>query len=478
MQEVILSVGIDIGTSTTQLIFCRLTIENLASSYTVPRISIVKKEVVYRSPVYITPLLSPTEIDVERLRSYVLDEYRSAGFVPADVKTGAVIITGETARKQNAASVLETMSGLAGDFVVAAAGPELESVLSSRGAGIDILSKELRKTIANLDVGGGTTNIGVFANGVLKGVTCLDIGGRLIQVRDGRVTYISKSIAALAESIGAAAEVGEPVDIEKLRRICRSMADTLAEALGLKAAGSLYHKMFTNAGSPLPSDLRIQALSFSGGVADFIYQSTAEDVFRYGDIGIILGREIADHPLLSGIERISSAETIRATVVGAGSHTTEISGSTISYAQGLLPLKNVPILRVSQEDERDVGDITRSIKSQLPMYISEGVQEQVAIALGGFERTSFEEIQQLATALIDGAAGIIASSHPLIIVLENDVAKALGHAINVRLGRAKPIVCIDGIQTLSGDYIDIGEPIADGRVVPVVCKTVLFNSSV
>lgn len=132
MQETILSVGIDIGTSTTQLIFSRLTIENLASNYTVPRISIVNKEVFYRSGIYFTPLKSQTEIDAAKVKEIIRKEYEKAGRKPEDLQTGAVIITGETARKQNANRVLETLSDMAGDFVVATAGPDLESVLSAR----------------------------------------------------------------------------------------------------------------------------------------------------------------------------------------------------------------------------------------------------------------------------------------------------------------------------------------------------------
>ncbi len=476
MHEVILSVGIDIGTSTTQLIFCRLTIENLASSYTVPRISIVDKEVIYRSFVYITPLLSASEIDAERVKSYVMDEYRKAGISPADVTTGAVIITGETARKQNASQVLAALSGLAGDFVVAAAGPALEAVLAARGAGVDLLSKERGKTVANLDVGGGTTNIGVFTNGALRGAACLDVGGRLIQTDSGRISYVYPKIARLAQSYGISISAGERVNLNTLQKICRLMAGLLAESLGLEPQGALYREMFTNEGEPLPPGLAIQTVTFSGGVADFIYEPADEEIFRYGDIGILLGGEIAKYPAFSGVELIKPAETIRATVIGAGSHTTEISGSTISYAAGLLPIKNIPVLRVSPEDERTAEGIAHSIGKQLPLYMPEGVPEHVAIALGGYERTGFAEIQELASAIIDGAGPIIESPHPLLLVLENDVAKALGHAINVQLRHSKPLVCIDGIQTLNGDYIDIGEPIADGRVVPVVCKTLLFNS--
>ena len=177
MHEVILSVGIDIGTSTTQLIFSRLTIENRASSYTVPRIDIVDKEVIYRSKIYFTPLRSATEIDAEAVKRIVREEYQAAGMTPEMLRTGAVIITGETARKENANEVLEALSDLAGDFVVATAGPDLESVLSARGAGTDALSKEKRTAIANVDIGGGTTDIAVITLGSMACSTSLKLAG-------------------------------------------------------------------------------------------------------------------------------------------------------------------------------------------------------------------------------------------------------------------------------------------------------------
>ena len=229
MHEVILSVGIDIGTSTTQLIFSRLTIENRASSYTVPRIDIVDKEVVYRSKIYFTPLRSATEIDAEAVKQIVREEYQAAGMTPEMLRTGAVIITGETARKENANEVLEALSDLAGDFVVATAGPDLESVLSARGAGTDALSKEKRTAIANVDLGGGTSNIAVYEKGVLRGTCCLDIGGRLIKVENGRISYIFPKIQALAAANGISLAVGDRAYPEQLYGVCRLMAAQLAQ---------------------------------------------------------------------------------------------------------------------------------------------------------------------------------------------------------------------------------------------------------
>ena len=225
MRQEIKSIGIDIGTSTTQLVFSRIVVENVAGSYNVPRVSIVEKEVIYRSKIYFTPLRSATEIDAEAVQKIVSQEYKAAGMKPEDLSTGAVIITGETARKQNANEVLAALSDFAGDFVVATAGPDLESVLAARGAGTDVLSEEHRSVVANLDVGGGTTNIAVYQKGTLRGVCCLDIGGRLIKVTDGKISYIFHKTKKLAEDHGIHISVGERADEDKLYKICTLMAD-------------------------------------------------------------------------------------------------------------------------------------------------------------------------------------------------------------------------------------------------------------
>lgn len=476
MRETFLSVGIDIGTSTTQLIFCRLVIENLASSYTVPRISIVDKEVIYRSEIYFTPLKSQTEIDAGKVREMIEGEYRRANITPDMLKTGAVIITGETARKSNANLVLKLLSDMAGDFVVATAGPDLESALSARGAGTDRISENERTTIANLDIGGGTSNIAVFSKGKLVGVSCLDIGGRLIKVSQGKITYIYEKIQDLARKNGISIHVGEAADVQVLSKICSLMADELAQAIQLKTRHLDHHRMYTNDGNPLSEELICQGITFSGGVADCIYQDKTEDVFCYGDIGILLGRAIRSHQDFQRIKVYPAIETIRATVVGAGIHTTNVSGSTISYNEKNLPVKNIPVIRIPFDEESNLENLSRYIAGHIPLYYTEGTLEQVAISLTGKLHTSFLDVQDLANAIIKGAQELIQSHHSLIIVVENDIGKVLGNALNVMLERKKDVICIDGIHAGEGDYIDIGEPLANGRVVPVITKTLIFNS--
>ena len=126
MKEELISVGIDIGTSTTQLVFSKLYIENTASAFNVPRVEIVEREIVYKSDIYITPLLDINRIDVQKVKEIIDTEYKKAGMSNEMIASGAAIITGETARKENAREVLAKMSSYAGDFVVATAGPDLE----------------------------------------------------------------------------------------------------------------------------------------------------------------------------------------------------------------------------------------------------------------------------------------------------------------------------------------------------------------
>lgn len=476
MQERIESVGIDIGTSTTQLIFSQLVIENRAGDYAVPKIEIVSKTVTYRSNIYTTPLLSETRINGDEIMAIIKKEYAAAGKKPSDIQTGAVIITGETARKENANIMLSALSEMAGEFVVATAGPDLESVLSARGAGTDEISQEKHKVVANLDIGGGTTNIAVFDKGTLKSVCCLDVGGRLVKCSDGKITYIFPKLLTLAQAHNLSLQVGDTAREDVLYQLCQIMADQLAQALHLLPQTPEHLNLYTNDGRPLPAEPAIQAVTFSGGVADFVYQPQRDAPFRFHDIGILLGQAIAEHPAFRTLQIYRARETIRATVIGAGNHTTEISGSTISYRTDNLPIKNIPVVRIEADLEGTGAGIIQSLQAQLPMYLDKQAPTPVAISLSGAQWRSFLQMQELADSILAGAKPILDTSCPLIVLVERDIGKSLGNALTSRLGTQRELICLDGVSARSGDYIDVGIPVANGRVIPVVIKTLILNS--
>ena len=197
MSELI-SVGLDVGTTTTQLVVSKLTAQNRASSFSVPRMEITDREILYQSPIHFTPLIRDERIDGEGIRKIVEKEYEKAGITPDTVDTGAVIITGETSRKENAESVLHALSQYAGDFVVATAGPDLESVLAAKGAGAVEASQ--KGPVLHMDIGGGTSNLALCVDGKVVATGCLNVGGRLLKFDDrGHITYTSPVLQDLPQ---------------------------------------------------------------------------------------------------------------------------------------------------------------------------------------------------------------------------------------------------------------------------------------
>lgn len=469
MKEQLLSVGIDIGTSTTQLVLSKLTLENRANPFSIPRIAISDKEVVYRSEIHFTPLLDERTIDAQGVRDIVEAEYRASGYDKTQVQTGAVIITGETARKENARQVLESLSGFAGDFVVATAGPDLESILAARGAGMDEYSKEHHCKLLHFDIGGGTSNLALYDHGELTATGCFDVGGRLIKVdRNQVITYITPRLRRMFPHL----EVGRQVTAHDLTPVVEALTQALEQAAGL-GNGTERMEQFRTEDTRWTPPEGVSHLSFSGGVADCIFRPTGDD-FAYGDIGVLLGRAIAASPALGRAEKVEGAETIRATVVGAGAHATDISGSTIFYRDVAFPLKNLPILKLTTaEEDGDADALAAAIGDKLRWFSDEGGLTQIALGLRGWSSPSYQRVQAAAQGIARGMEPLKQKGFYPILVIENDMAKVLGQALAALT--EDPILALDGVGVENGDYIDIGAPVAGGAVLPVVIKTLVFH---
>lgn len=477
MKESLISVGIDVGTSTTQVIFSKIQVENLASGARVPEFKIVDKEVFYKGAIHFTPLASRTRIDENALKAIIAEEYRKADMEPHRVDSGAVIITGETARKENAENIMNALVGYAGEFVVATAGPDLEGILAGKGCGAAKVSDDTGRPVVNLDIGGGTTNIAVFRDGDPVDTACLDIGGRLVRFDEkSRLEYVAESLLRLARLHDLDLYEGMVRDESVLKVLVEKMAEVLYEAVTVKDTKGL-QAVVSKKGKLLEKNTPIEMVSFSGGVSDYIYfNAQEEDVYRYDDIGILLGRAIRDLFQERRMEVMVPTETIMATVVGAGTQTMDISGSTITFTDQIFPLKNIPIAALSREEERETGEaLTETIVKKLEWYSLEQEKQRIALFLRGQRNMGFKEIKGLAKSIADAFTAYYEKEEPLVVVVEEDMGKVLGQSILQQLVKKRDVICIDSIRVGNGDYIDIGKPLGDGAVLPVIIKTIVFN---
>ncbi len=446
MGEILRSVGLDVGTTTTQLIVSELTVENRASGFMVPRLEIAQRRIVYRGAVHFTPLLGEELVDGEAIREIVTAEYRKAGIRREDVDTGAMIITGETSRRENADTVLRSLSDFAGDFVVATAGPDLESVLAAKGAGAVEYSQRTGKNVLHFDIGGGTSNWALIEDGRITRTGCLNVGGRLMKFDEsGKIIYISPVLDGLTSL-----KVGETATKAQADTVAQMLAQGLEMAAGLREKTDLLEHLTTKevknseTAAPVPNDGASLVLSFSGGVADCI--GVTFPWLRFGDLGPVLGTAIRESRLCRG-EFVLGAETIRATVIGAGCHSAQLSGSTVFYRNVQLPLKNLPV----------ATEFSALKRLDIP-----GV-----LALPGVHSPGYADVQTLAEQIVREM------KPPVYIALEADMAKALGHALILRLGQDAQVLCIDRLQLTDGDYLDVGNPI--GPALPVVIKTLILE---
>ena len=455
MAETLRSVGLDVGTTSTQMILSELTVQNRASGFAVPEMEIVERKILYKSPIHFTPLKGEQLVDGEGIRRLVQREYHQAGIRPEAVDTGAIIITGETSRKENAREVLSALSEFAGDFVVATAGPDLESVLAAKGAGAVEYSRQSGKTVLHMDIGGGTSNLALIRDGKIEKTGCLNVGGRLIRLDgEGRLTYVSPVLGGVWNH-----EQGQHPGDAELRQLAELLNEALEMAAGLRAPSDLLEALTTADTAPLPLAAAEpgMVISFSGGVADCIAHSRFWQEF--GDLGPMLGAAIRRGRLCQNAY-VLGTETIRATVIGAGCHSAQLSGSTVFYQNVNLPVKNLPVIALEEEQQAKLSQVLPDLLSR-----QEG---SCVLALPGLASPGYREVAALAREIAAATRG-----RDIFLCLRQDMAKALGQALAGMLGRSARILCIDRVKVGEESYLDIGAPV--GPALPVVVKTLVMG---
>lgn len=468
-EQWITSAGIDLGTSTMKLIISRLQLVRKSSSIGLPRYEISERHLVYESAVCTTPLLNELDIDVAAVMNWLQAEYKQAGIQLSNIKSGAVIITGETANKGNAKQLLHSLADKAGDFVVATAGADLESLLSGKGSGAAQRSMQSRGVICNVDIGGGTANTSFFQRGQMIATVTFHVGGRLIRLQpNGEVTYISDAILPWLHANGYQLKIGQMLSFIYIKEIARIMNRSMLEYLGGDRSSSGRLLIVNKTYPEMP---QIDEMMISGGVGSMIEAYRPNNLIEmteFGDFGPVLASTLLEEAQHHNIRLIKPEHTARATVIGAGMQSTEISGATIHLSPGLLPIKNVPVIKI------ECGEIKKAIEYGLQVYDAD-VSPPFSLFIPMMKEVTYEIIHQLSESLVSHYQRLVPQCSLLIVLCENDMGKSLGQALQLRSSGQLSILCIDQIKVDFGDYLDLGEPIQN-KMIPVIVKTLAFHS--
>lgn len=472
-QSTITSVGIDIGTTTTQLVFSRLLMRNTAGPTQTPRFAITHRDITYTSPVAFTPktrLPGQDEdvIDEDRLGTMIRDWYAEAGMTRDAVTSGAVIITGESLKKSNARQTVFGLSSMLGNFVVATAGPHLESVIAGRGSGAAAYSAKEHACTLNIDIGGGTSNFAVFRNGQVVDSSCLNIGGRLVETdRSGTVTKLHSPIIPVLEDLFGT--VPSRLDATHLHRLVERMASLIADQVRGIADATSRKLMQTPS---LHTGYVFDAVFISGGVGACC-QTAPENDFAFGDIGPLLAGALLRDVGMRALPLKMPDGAIQATVIGAGAWSLSLSGSTVWVDDTSLPRQNIPVVSVPINWENPPENLGAFIAQRVRLFDVDVQTSLFALAFTELP-VRYTTLRILAEGLGAYAATLPVLGFPFVVVLQQDMGKALGMELK-RLLNDRPLVVVDEILLGEGDYLDLGKPMYAGGVVPLVIKSLAFS---
>ena len=472
----LVTVGIDIGSSGTQVIFSRINLRRYGEDLT-SRYYVVSRETLFQSPVALTPYASDERIDDVALGAIIEEAYAAAGVAPRDIDTGVVILTGEALRRENAEAIAALVAEQGGDFVTATAGHHMESMLAAYGSGASKLSYDQSKRILNVDIGGGTTKLGIVENGDVTVTAALHIGGRLQVVDDiGRLERLDPAGKFHARQAGFFWSRGDVLSPAQLDKVAASMADLLVAALTQRPLPHALEPLYLT--DPIADFGCIDGIMFSGGVGEYVYGREDRD---FGDMGRRLGRTIRARIDAGALPwpLLPAGECIRATALGASEYSVQLSGNTsyISKPGELLPRRNLQVLQPSYvcEESIDADKLAKAIRAHFTAFdLIEG-EGEVALALRWRGAPSYERILAFAEGIRHGLATTIERRKPLYIMLDGDVAQTLGAILREELLIESEILAIDGLVLRDFDYIDLGRIRMPSFTVPVTIKSLLFS---
>jgi ethanolamine utilization protein EutA len=472
----LVTVGIDIGSSGTQVIFSRINLRRYGEDLT-SRYYVVSRETLFQSPVALTPYASDERIDDAALGAIIDQAYAAAGLEPDAIDTGVVILTGEALRRENAEAIAALLAEQRGDFVTATAGHHMESMLAAYGSGASKVSHDENKRILNVDIGGGTTKLAIVEHGHVTTTAALHLGGRLLVVDAiGRVVRLDPAGRFHARQAGFYWSRGDVLSPPQLDRVADSMADLLVAALTQRPLPHAIEHLYLT--DPLLELGRIDGVMFSGGVGEYVYGREDRD---FGDMGRRLGCAIRRRLDAGALPwpLLPAGECIRATALGASEYSVQLSGNTsyISKPGELLPRRNLQVLQPGYECDEviDPDALAKAVRAHFTAFdLIEG-EGEVALALRWRGAPAYERVLAFAEGIRRGLATTIERRKPLYIMLDGDVAQTLGALLREELLVESEILAIDGVVLRDFDYIDLGRIRMPSYTVPVTIKSLVFS---
>lgn len=462
----LLSVGVDIGSATSHMVFSKITVEKRGTRYIT-----VGREAVYESPVILTPYDGPDLIDAAALSAYVEAQFEAAGLARDDVDTGALILTGVALDRANAKTIGEVFAREAGKMVAVSAGDNMECILAARGSGALELSADSACDLLHIDIGGGTSKLALCRQGMPTANTAVDVGARLVVTDDdGVVVRAEDAGRRVGRELGIAVELNKRITDEDKAHLADHLAGQLLAAARIDGDGS----SGLLRGPALPS-FTPSAVCFSGGVSEYIYQRQER---TFGDLGPFLAQAIRARLDPARIKLVDlPTPGIRATVLGASQYTVQLSGSTIWVSHpDSLPVRNVPVCAPSFDmDKLDARAIADALARMLERFDLLGTTQPVAIAYQWDGLATYGRIDEFCHGIILGMSRRPRDADSvLVLVSEDDVGRLIGSHLAAERAAGRAVISVDCVQTDAFAFIDIGRPIAGSASVPVVIKSLIF----
>jgi len=428
----LVTVGIDIGSSGTQVIFSRINLRRYGEDLT-SRYYVVSRETLFQSPVALTPYSSDERIDDTALGTIIDEAYAVAGIKPEEIDTGVVILTGEALRRENAEAIAGLLAEQRGDFVTATAGHVVATA-------------------------------------------AVHIGGRLHVIDKGTLVRLDPAGKFHARQAGFDWKRGDRISPDALAQLADGMADTLVAALTQRPMPHAVTHLFLT--DPIDAFGRIDGIMFSGGVGEYVYGREDRD---FGDMGRRLGRAIRRRVDQGALPwpLLPPGECIRATALGASEYSVQLSGNTsyISKPGELLPRRNLQVLQPPYTCGEAIGSasLAKAIRAHFTAFdLIEG-EGEVALALRWQGAPSYERISAFAEGIRHGLATTIERRKPIYLMLDGDIAQTLGAILREELLVESEILAIDGVVLRDFDYIDLGRIRMPSFTVPVTIKSLLFS---